>query len=180
MPDAIIPFVAIYGATLATVTFVWNVYRDRAKVRVRIVHASGMVGDEFEQGISVSVQNPSSHTVNIENISLLYQLERMTVLNWFRHVFRFRRLSRWYGWTHADFNAFEVDTRCPVSLAPRSSHSFIVPDYVLELMLEKAVSRRFVAVAQDQLWRNKYSSSFSYPELPIAGVEATQTSVPRG
>ncbi|MCX7567524.1 hypothetical protein OS189_14345 [Sulfitobacter sp. F26169L] len=43
------------------------------------------------------------------------------------------------------------------------SHQILVPAEVLEQVLSDAKTRRFVAVAQDALWRNKYSSVFEYP-----------------
>lgn len=170
-------YLAIYAALLSTAVFFWNVVRARPKVRVRVVHGMEKVDDEYVHGATVSVQNPSAHAVHITGISLVYHWRRRTVSDFFEHIFRFRRFPRRIGWCYTSLSNYDIDDKCPVKLEPGMSHQVLVPHEVIEEVLSNAQTRRFVAVAQDALWRNKYSSVFEYPadeKQQIADNEPTE------
>ena len=69
-------FLAIYGASLSTIIFIWSVLRSRPKVKVRLIPGTGENGGEFQMGVCIFVQNPSAHTVHLSNISLLYPYKK--------------------------------------------------------------------------------------------------------
>jgi len=158
-------YLAIYAAILSTAVFFWNVvrFRARSKVRVRVVFGMEKVGGEYVHGAMISVQNPSAHAVHISNISLVYHWRRTTFLDSLEHIFRFRRFPRRIGWCHSSLSNYDIDDKCPVKLEPGMSHQVLVPEEAIEKMLSDAKSRRFIAVVQDALWRDKYSSVIDYP-----------------
>jgi len=123
------------------------------------------VDDEYIHGATVSVQNPSAHAVHITGISLVYHWRRTTLSDFFEHIFRFRRFPLRIGRCHTSLSNYNIDDKSPVKLEPGMSHQVLVPHEVIEEVLSDAKTRRFVAVVQDALWRNKYSSVFEYPAI---------------
>lgn len=169
-------YLAIYAALLSTAVFAWNVSRARPKIRVKLIFAVEQVEGEYVRGVSVAVQNPSPHTVHLTNISLLYPWRRPTIKDYLEHIFRFRRWPSRIGWVHTSLSNYDIEDGCPVTLEPGTSHSVLVPEDKLEKLLEDATKRRFMAVVQDALWRNKYSPTFEYPIVPKQSDEAEQAS----
>lgn len=159
-------YLAIYAAALSTAVFFWNVSRARPKIRVKLIFSVEKVDGEYVHGVGVAVQNPSSHTVHITNVSLLYPWRKPTLKDYFEHIFRFRRWPRRIGWCHTSLSNYEIDDGCSVALEPGTAHRVLIPEDKLEKLMEGATKRRFIAVVQDALWRNKYSSAFDYPLMP--------------
>jgi hypothetical protein len=154
---------SIYAAILSTAVFFWNVSRSRPKIRVKLIYSLEEIKGEYVSGVGVAVQNPSAHTVHITNVSLVYPWRKPTTKDYAEHIFRFRRWPRRIGWCHTSLSNHDVDDGCPVALEPGTSHRVLVPADKLEEILKDATKRRFVAVVQDALWRDKYSDAFDYP-----------------
>lgn len=153
---------AIYAAVLSSIVFAWNVSRACSKIRVKVVYCVEAAGKKHMHGASISVQNSSAHTVHVTNISLVYPYRTVGLRERIAHLWRFKRLPRRIGWCHTSLGNHNVDDKCPVSIQPGMAHSVFVPHNVIEKILTDATSRRFMAVAQDALWRDKYSSAFEY------------------
>jgi hypothetical protein len=155
---------AIYGASLSTATAVWNYFRSRSQVRVVLIYALETIQGESQHGIGISIQNISTQTVHISNVSFLYPFRKSTFWDKVKHLITFRRIPRNDGWCHSDLSLHGVADGCPTSIEPGKSHWIFVRHEVLEQFLEDAQSRRLRAVVQDALWRNTYSKSFEYPK----------------
>jgi hypothetical protein len=162
LPVELTALLAIYAAVLSSIVFAWNVSRARAKIQVRVVYCVQAAGKKYMHGASVSVQNPSAHTAHVTNISLVYPYKKVGLRERFAHLWRFKRLPHRIGWCHTSLRDHDVDDKCPISIQPGMAHSVFVPHNVIEKILKDATSRRFIAVAQDALWRDKYSNAFEY------------------
>ena len=155
-------FLAIYGASLSTVIFVWNVNRARPRIKVEIVYGSREVEDEEMSGIYVSVKNPSPHIVHLSGISLLYPYKKNKLIELIAYIFKYRRIPVTAGWVPVNLSNYVLIDDFPLALEPGRSHNVFVPDETLEEILEGCSRRQIKAVVQDQLWRNKYSQKFDY------------------
>lgn len=155
-------YLAAYGALLSTAVAVWNVFRALPKIRVFLVFSVDRLQGEPRHGITISIQNPSAHTVHITNVSFLYQYKSETLRDRIKHFVRFKRLPHNLGWCHSALSNFGINDNCPISIEARRSHSIFVSDDMLEKLLSDAVSRNIKVVVQDELWRNKYSKRFEY------------------
>jgi len=155
---------AIYGACLSTIVFVWNVSRALPRYKVDVVRG---VDDEKEQprhGVYICVRNSSSQTVHLASIDFLYPYRNTRFIDKIHHIVKFRRMPKTVGWVHSSLSNYGVDEKCPLAVGPGKSHRVFVPEGKLEEMLKDSTKRRFRACVQDQLWRNKYSSVFEYPK----------------
>jgi len=154
-------FLAIYGAGLSTVTAAWSYFRTRPQVRVLLIFAFETIEGESQHGLGISIQNVSSQTVHISNVSFLYPYRRSTFLGKLKHLVRFKRIPHDDGWCYSSLDG--VNDGCPTSIESGRSHWIFVRHERLEGFLEEAESRRIKAVVQDALWRNTYSKAFEYP-----------------
>ena len=154
---------AIYGAGLSTATAVWNYFRSRPQVRVLLIFALETIKGESQHGIGISIQNVSTQTVHISNVSFLYPYAKSTLRDKVKHLIRFRQIPRNDGWCRSNLAFHGIEDGCPTSIEPGKSHWIFVRHEVLEGLLEHAESRRLKAVAQDALWRNTYSKVFEFP-----------------
>lgn len=154
---------AIYGAGLSTFTAAWNYVRTRAQVRLLLVFALETIEGESTHGIGISVQNISSQTVHITNVSLLYPLVKSTARSKLTRLLHSRRIPRNDGWCHSNLSLHGIEDGCPAAIEPGQSLYIFVRHEVLEKVLRDAKSPRVKAVAQDALWRNTYSKQFDYP-----------------
>ena len=157
------PLLAIYGAALSTAVFIWNVLRATPRFKVDLIFGIEEVGGEVVSGAHISIKNPSGSTVHIGNVSLLYPFEDVGLWDYVMHVVRFKRMPRSVGWVHSALSNFDIDDGCPMALEPGKSHGILVPEKVLEQIFEDSTERKIKAVAQDQLWRDKYSRPMEYP-----------------
>jgi len=151
---------AIYAACLSTIVFVWNVTRAIPRVKVKIVFGTDKVEGEWISGVYISVQNPSSYTVHLSNISILYPYSKKRFIDLISHILKYRRFSWNVGWVQSNLSNYELKDKCPLSLEAGKSHNVFVPQRVLEKILEDSERREIKAVVQDELWRNKYSRKF--------------------
>jgi len=155
---------AIYAASLSTAIALWNYFRSRPQLRVLLVFAMETVEGELQSGLGISIQNVSSQTVHITNISFLYPYRGSTILDRIKHLIRFKRIPKNDGWCHSSLSLYGINDECPTSVEPGKSHWIFVRHEVLERLLAKAESRHVKAVVQDALWRNRYSKVFEYAE----------------
>jgi hypothetical protein len=151
---------AIYGAFLSSAVFIWTVQKSRAQLKIKLVLAVETKKGKTELGLGVSVQNPSARAVHLSNLSFLYPYRNATVGERLRHLYRFRSLPRTVGWVFSNFSLRDVEDGCPVTIEPGKSHYVFVPNKVLTDLLSDAVEPAVKVVAQDALWRNKYSAKF--------------------
>jgi hypothetical protein len=158
---------AIYAACLSTVVFIWNIVRTIPRYKVDIIFGTTEIEGEFKDGVYVSIKNPSPHTVHLSNVSLLYPHKKVNLIELVKFALKYRRFSRAVGWVHTSLSNYKVDDKCPTALESGRSHNVFVPHDVLEEILKDCESRQIKAVVQDQLWRNKYSGRFEYPEYKI-------------
>lgn len=156
---------SIYAACLSTIVFIWNVKRSIPKFKVRIVFGGEEIDGEYVSGIYISIKNPFPHTIHLSNVSLLYPYEKSKWIDLVTHVLKYRRFSKSVCWVHTSLSNYELDDKCPLALESGQSHNVFVPDEILEKILEDSYQREIKAVVQDQLWRNKYSRKFEYPEV---------------
>ncbi|ASK32878.1 hypothetical protein CEK62_20220 (plasmid) [Alcanivorax sp. N3-2A] len=156
---------AIYAAVLSTIVFVWNIRRAIPRFKVEIIFGTDEVDGELVVGAYISVKNPSSHTVHLSNISLLYPYRKSGLYERIKHLLKYRRFPFAAGWVHSSLSNYGIDDKCPVSLEPGKSVGIFVPEDVLEKVFEECEERSIKASAQDELWRNKYSGKFEYPEV---------------
>jgi hypothetical protein len=159
----LIDLLAIYGAGLSTTTAVWNYSRTRPQVRVVLIFALEEVEGEPQTGIGISIQNVSSQTVHIANVSFLYPFARSRFRDKLKHFIHLKRIPRNDGWCHSNLSLHGINHGCPVSIEPGKSHWIFVRHELLGTLLEGARSNRVKAVVQDALWRNTYSKAFEYP-----------------
>lgn len=154
---------AIYGAGLSTFTAAWNYFRTRAQVRLLLVFALETLEGESVHGVGISVQNISTQTVHITNVSLLYPFVKSTLRTKLTHLFCFKQIRRNDGWCHSNLSLHGVEDGCPTSIEPGQSHYIFLRHEVLDGLLQDAKFPLVKAVAQDALWRNTYSKTFEYP-----------------
>lgn len=155
-------YLAIYGAILSTMVFVWNTVKSRAKIKVRLTHALDTEGDKSRFGLGISVQNPSSHTAHITSACFLYQYTKPTISDRVSHLREFRRLPLRLGWASARLSLYDVEDGCPVTIEPNKSHWIFVPEEAVKTVLAKAKSPYIRVQVQDELWRNELSAKFRY------------------
>lgn len=153
---------AIYAAFLSTVVFLWNVSKAAPKFKVDLVYGLDEKEGSHEFGVYITVRNPSSQTVHLAGLDLLYQSEEPSILKQFQHIYRYRNWPSSIGWVHCSLPLYEIDDKCPLPLSAGQSHMVFVPEHLIEGMLNKGIGSKLRASAQDQLWRNKYSKSLEY------------------
>lgn len=156
-------YLAVYGAALSTLVFVWNARRASPQVRVRVVYTHGMVVDgELKNGVGIFIQNPSASTAHVTAVSFVYPLMNASLFQRIGHLVKYRRSPRRMGWCHSSLQNFGLNVGLPTSIEPAKSHLIFVPGEVIEKLLLNSERRRFIIQVQDALWRNKYSKPFHY------------------
>lgn len=148
---------AVYGAVLSTLTFLLTVFRARPRLKVDLIYGT----EDDRAGVFVYVRNASSHKVRVESITLLYQAVRISVWRRLIDMLVYRRLYRWHGWAISLEPSGGLSTGCPLTLEPHAAHRFMIPDQIMDRLLEKGVSERVVAKAQDALWKDYYSRPYT-------------------
>ena len=168
-------FLAIYGASLSTATAVWKYFRSRPQIRVLLNFALQTIEGESQNGIGISIQNVSSQTVHIANVSFLFPFRRSTFRDKLKHLIRFKRIPSDEGWCHSNLSLHGIDDGCPRSIEPGKSHLIFVRHEVLDRLLEEAESRRIKAVVQDAIWRKRASKAFEYPKQQNKPIQTAPT-----
>ena len=158
-------FLAIYGAVLSTLVFAWTAFRAKPIIKVKVTYASDTVEGSLQVGVGIAVQNPSSHTAHIANLSILYPFKSVSIADRLKHIWRFKTLPSRIGYCATSLTLIGVDDRCPVSIEPGQSHLVFISNQRLAEVASRSTDREFIASVQDALWRNKYSKPFRY-DLP--------------
>lgn len=161
-------FLAIYGAFLSTLVFIWNVSKSKRKISVKLIY--GMEGDEgnFQSGVYVFIQNPSTQVAHISGLSILRPWRKTSLLKTIVESIKHRRWFSTYGWVHSSLSLYKVDDGCPVSIEPGHSHKILIPDTVIVELLKSAAGRQIMASVQDQLWNETCSKPF------LVGIPLTE------
>ena len=165
-------FIAIYAAVLSTIVFIWNIRSSSPRYEVDLVIGIEEVDGKMVSGIHVSIKNPSTRTVHISNVSLLYRYRHAKWHEYFIDALKYKRFPSNIGWVHSALSNYEIEDGCPIAIEPGKSHGILIQEKILEEIFEGSVDRRIKCVAQDQLWRNKYSSALEFP-VPIVDDEDT-------
>lgn len=160
MPLNITEVLAAYGALLSTFVFVWSVLSTRRRLRVLVMYGTDMVNGEHKTGVSVIIQNPSSSTVHVSAISILYPWKKTNTLQVIAKSIRYRRWFSTYGWVYCQPNLYNIADGCPISIGPGHAHRFLIPLDAVENIVNKAHSRKLLIIAQDQLSNNTNSKPF--------------------
>lgn len=158
---------AIYGACLSTIVFAWNVSRAIPRYKVDVVFGLDDKEEKPRHGVYICIRNPSSQTVHLAGIDILYSYVNTGLIDKVRHTVKYRRLPKTVGWVHSSLSNYGVDDECPLAVEPGKSHMVFVPDGKLEEVLKESTTRKFRACVQDQLWRSKYSAVFDYPMIQM-------------
>ena len=155
---------SIYAAVLSTIVFVWNIHRAIPRYKVEVVFGTDKIDGEYVTGAYISVKNPSPHTVHLSNISIRYPYRKANIFELIQHTLKYRRLPLSVGWVHSSLSNYNVEDKCPLALESGKSIGILVPESVLEEIFKESEKRVIKASVQDQLWRNKYSRKFEYPD----------------
>lgn len=156
---------SIYAALLSTIVFAWNMRKAVPSYKVEIVSGADRIDGEYIAGAYISVKNPSSHTVHLSNISILYPFGNRGLIEKVRHLLKYRRFPLTVGWCSSNLTNYGIDDKCPIALEPGKSIGILVSYKILEEIFEGCEAREIKASVQDELWRNKYSRKFECPKL---------------
>ncbi|KAB2318290.1 hypothetical protein F8A86_15485 [Betaproteobacteria bacterium SCN1] len=151
---------SIYAALLSTIVFAWNMRKAIPRYKVEIIFGTDKVDGKYVSGAYISVKNPSSHTVHLSNIAILYPFGKQDLLEKVKHIFKYRRLPLSVGWCSSSLSNYGIDDTCPRALEPGKSIGILVPDKILGTIFEDYEVREIKASVQGELWRNKYSRKF--------------------
>lgn len=151
--------VAVYAALLSTFIFIWNVKRERPSYKVELIQGVDLIDGKSELGVFVFIMNPSSQTVHIASMSLVYQYRDVSLADRIEHFLKFKRLPIRIGWVHSHIAVKDLDTKLPTSLESQKSHSIFMPQKILDRELSDAVKPIISVEVQDALWRRKYSKN---------------------
>ncbi len=119
----------------------------------RLSKAESILGTGMSQNLSrgrrhawayISVKNPSSHTVHLANISILYPFGKRNLFEKLKHALKYRRLPSFVGWCHSSLSNYDIDDKCPIALEPGTSIGVFVPEDVLEKIFEDCEERLIV------------------------------------
>ncbi len=156
-------YLAFYAAALSTVIAYWNVNSSRAHIELELVPGLSKSEEGYISGVYLSIKNPSNRTVHINSVSLIYPYRRISWKEKVVSAIKYRRVFRYEGWVHNGMVFDKIETDLPVSIEPRKSHSIFLPSFIISEMVADDGAKRFAAVAQDALWRNKYSEAIDVP-----------------
>ena len=164
---------SVYAALLSTFVFLWNIRRAIPSYAVDVVFGTEKVDDEYISGAYISIKNPSSHTVHLSNISLLYPYRKIGIVEMIKHILTYRRLPFIAGWVHSSLSNHEIEDKCPIALESGKSIGILVPERVLEKVFEDSIERTIKVAVQDELWRTKYSRKFEFPRMKCTNENCT-------
>lgn len=172
---------AIYGATLSTLVFIWNAARAAPRVKVRLIDGIDTVNDEAQVGVYVFLQNPSSKTIHLWNLSILSQYKRSSLIEKVSTMIRYRRCPPRVDWVHSTLSNYDIEDGFPISIEPGKSHKVFIHESALKSILSDAVSMKISASTQDHLWNYTHSKNFVVTTIDIhnKSCHTTPASAPR-
>ncbi len=150
---------AIYAAVLSTFTLIWNIQKSIPKFKVGIGFGINDDGDKCESGYFISIRNPSSQTIHIACVSIMYQYEKASLIEKIQHAIKYKRFPNSVRWVHSSLTNYDIHDECPRAIEAGASHSVFVPERVIEEILDGNEHSLLKATVQDQLFRNRYSKS---------------------
>ena len=153
---------AIYGACLSSIVFIWNILNSRSRIKVDVMDGFKEIIDDHLHGIYIIIRNPSGKSVHLANVSLLHRDDVYTFWQKIEWVIRFKRFSSTIGWVNSSLSLYGVDDCCPLELPPGKSHDIFISHEQLNDFFDGKGNTVIRAVVQDQLWRDKVSRSFEY------------------
>lgn len=153
-------YLSIYAAILSTGVALWNILKAIPKIKVDIVHAINDENGEVKHGVHISIRNPSSHTVHLAGVDILYPYKKRKLKDLILHFLKYRRIPTNMGWVHCSVSNYGIEDGCPLALEAGKSHNVFIPSETIEQILSDSIERQIKASVQDQLWRNKYSKIF--------------------
>lgn len=157
-------YLAIYAASLSTITLVWNIINSRPRVKVDVVVGTSDVDGKTQLGVYIIARNISSHDVHLSSVSFLYSYKDASLIERLAHIWKFRRIPRRINWVHSSLAYYSIESGCPIQLEARTSHRVFIPIARLEEMLSKTHKKQIIAHVQDQLWNDFYSKPFNLPQ----------------
>ena len=119
-------FLAIYAALLSTIVFAWNILRTIPKFKVDIMFGTYSNDGEIEHGVYIGIRNPSSHTIHLSSVDILYQYKDRKLVDLVSHIFKYRRLPRTVGWVHTSLSNYDLKDGCPLALESGKSYNVFV------------------------------------------------------
>lgn len=121
------------------------------------------IDGESVGGIFIIVRNPSAQTVHLARVNPLIPSEsgQPNLLAKLQHIVKYRRLPSSLGWVHTSFSYFDIDDGCPLSLESGRAHRIFVSEAKIKEILKDSERKELRAVVQDELWRDKYTKTFS-------------------
>jgi len=156
---------ALYGAVLSTFVFIWNVLRSKHRITVNLIYGIDGDGDDFQPGVYALIRNPSTNMVHISGMSILYPWKKASFSDILINSIKCKRLFTAYGWVHTSLSFYDIDDECPISIQPGHAHKVLIPDKVVDKILEEAVSRTIMVSVQDQLGNNTCSKAFEAQKI---------------
>lgn len=148
---------AVYGAVLSSLTFLWTVARTRPRVKVDLLYGI----EKATSGVCVIVRNKSAHPMRLVSITFLYEGGKKSLWEHTRYALRYRNFSRYNGWVRWSPMLAGLETGCPVTVDPNDAYRYLLPMEVAEELMAKSSSNCIAAAAQDALWNNYYSGRYT-------------------
>jgi hypothetical protein len=152
---------AIYGAVLSTLVFVWNVLRAGGRLRVSLIFGIETPADSgVVSGLYITIANHSGAPVYVTYAGILWPHRKVTVWHRLAHLARYHNGWRTVGWVHSD-TPKGVDTALPTIVEPGQAHKVFLPHEAFATGLGGWRCDRLRAYAQDALGRNFYSRTYA-------------------
>ena len=156
--------IATYTAAITTIILVWDIWKSRPKIQIKIRSGGKVEKDRTIKGIIIDLQNPSTHTARIVYIFLIFLIEKPKIKDYYRYIcdyiFRFRYTPSLIGWVPQELRGLGVDYDYITTIEPGTSHSIFVTDQAIQALLESAKSEKLKVRIEDALERTKDSKAF--------------------
>lgn len=153
-------WIAVYGAALSTLVFLWNLKNSRAKIKVAITPGVGRISKNLEAGFYIHIKNLSPHTVHIASAWILYPYCHATFIERLKFIFKYRRFDHYFNWINDTPILKGIKMGLPKSIDARNSHNIFIPYKRVKKKLRDENIEQIAACVQDALGQNKYSSIF--------------------
>lgn len=155
----LVGFSAVWGAILSTILAFLKYFDSLPSINIEIVPG---INSDNQEGIFISIKNPSNRKVFVTGISLAYKYKKVIFWKKILNALKYKRMKFFNGWVHNHLVFDGVEIGLPIAIEPLNSHMIFLPIKQLEDMLVGDMSKPFIAVVQDALWKNAYSKTFIY------------------
>ncbi|MFN3910510.1 hypothetical protein [Hyphomonas sp.] len=160
-------WLAVYGAALATINVVWTMTRARSKIKVKLAPGHELVGEDYDFGLEIHIQNHSAHSIHLMNIRTLIPDYHFDYLGFVSHLIRFRSLHPHWSWSATSFPFSEQPTALPTTLDARQSVRLFMSDTNFDDWLKYNKRPMIRVVVSDQLGRNHFSNIVRFTVQPV-------------